>query len=184
MQTCSDELSPIRFANPLHSLVVKGRNELGLTWRSLPPVPDLLLYAWKEEMVGSLLLASIDGSKPHIIPSTDVVTMNLLKVFLEVGNVVIDELSRNQPPAPSERKRRPLKISTDLLLTLGALQPIGTPENPLKVIPMYDEVMYGCLDIVVATGSEADLIGILDEILKLNLQGEYRSVGPCLVNVY
>lgn len=110
--------------------------------------------------------------------------MNLLKVFLEVGNVVIDELSRNQPPAPSERKRRPLKISTDLLLTLGAFQPIGTPENPLKVIPMYEEVMYGCLDIVVATGSEADLIGILDEILKLNLQGEYRSVGPCLVNVY
>ncbi len=101
--------------------------------------------------------------------------MSFLKFTLEVGNVVIDEIAMTRPPTDSQPKQRPLGISRDLLLALGALQPMGTPENPLRAVPGHEEVLYGCLDVIVATASEQELFAILDAIGGLGQRGESQS---------
>ncbi len=101
--------------------------------------------------------------------------MSFLKFTLEVGNVVIDEIAMTRPPTDSQPKRLPLGICRDLLLALGALQFIGTPENPLRAVPGHEEVLYGCLDVIVATASEPELFAILDAIGVLRQQGKSQS---------
>jgi hypothetical protein len=93
---------------------------------------------------------------------------------LTVASVIIDEMAFATPPQfdGTTWRTRPFRIATDLFLSLAELQWLDRTDDPLIRVPHYEEVLYGLIDIITATGSEKDIVDILDQMSALPNLGE------------